>query len=511
MTVDYIDVQTGELVTYQPKTKPFEHQARILEETYATRKYALFWEMGCGKTKPVIDTIACLYAQGEIDGAIVVAPNGVHRNWVTQELTAHMPDHIKWTAFAWDSARKTNKEQLRLERVVLTTPYCPIVAMTYEGFCTEAGKKFAKTFLTKRTAMMVLDEAHRVKTPSAERSRVILAATQVAKYVRVLTGTPVANSPFDVYNLMRMLDPDFWHQYGITTFSIFKQEFANFTTIQPRSGRSFAKVTGYKHLDQLNEMIKPYSDRLLKDDVLDLPPKVYTRLVVELSPRQREVYQQLVQEFRAELQTMEENSGEEGSAAVEAPHAMTRILRLQQVVCGYAVAEYQDPDSGEIKKKLVHLQERGENPRINALLNYVEDVPHQAIIWARFQEDIRQICEALGDEAVRYDGTTSAKDREIALERFRSGTAKFFVANPAAAGTGLTLTQAKTVIYYSNSFNLVERLQSEDRAHRIGQTTSVQYVDITCDGTVDARIVTALVNKFDVAATVMGDGLRDWL
>lgn len=510
MVVDYLDAWTGEVVEYTPKTKPFEHQAKILEDTYATRKYALFWEMGCGKTKPVIDTIACLYRQGEIDGAIVVAPNGVHRNWVTQELPAHMPDHVKWLAFAWDSGRKNQKEQLRLEKQVLTSPYCPIVAMTYEGFCTEAGKKFAKTFMTKRTVMMVLDEAHRIKTPSAERSRVLLGATQTAKYVRALTGTPVANSPFDVYNIMRMLDVDFWLQYGITSFTIFKQEFANFTTIQPRSGRSFAKVTGYKHLAQLNEMIKPYSDRLLKDDVLDLPPKVYTRLIVEMSPKQTEVYNALIQEYRAELERQEAEFGEY-TPAVEAPHAMTRILRLQQVVCGYAVAEYTNPDSGEVQKQRIHLHEEGQNPRIKALVDYLDDVPHQAIIWARFQEDITQICAALGDAAVRYDGTTSTADRELALARFRSGEAKFFVANPAAAGTGLTLTQAKTVVYYSNSFNLVERLQSEDRAHRIGQTSSVQYVDITCEGTVDERIVTALVNKFDVAGVVMGDGLRSWL
>jgi SNF2 family DNA or RNA helicase len=163
-------------------------------------------------------------------------------------------------------------------------------------------------------------------------------------------------------------------------------------------------------------------------------------------------------------------------------------------------------------QKTIELFEGDTNPRLKALEAILDPITHKVIIWARFRKDIDLICRALGDAAVRYDGIVKDKDRELALHRFRTDdTVRYFVANQQSISMGVTLTQAKTVIYYSNNFALEKRLQSEDRAHRIGQDVSVNVIDMVARGTVDEHIVKTLRRKFDIAATVMGDRLREWL
>jgi SNF2 family DNA or RNA helicase len=185
---------------------------------------------------------------------------------------------------------------------------------------------------------------------------------------------------------------------------------------------------------------------------------------------------------------------------VTAPMAMVRLLRLQQITCGFVPTDDDELEEFE-----------GKNPRLDLLEEICDGLGHSAIIWARFRRDIDLIMQRLGDRAVRYDGSTSDDDRAKAKERFQAGEVQFFVGNPAAAGTGLTLHKAKTVIYASNSFKLTDRLQSEDRAHRIGQDNQVVYIDLIAPGTVDEHIVRALRDKRDIAGILTGDQLKEWM
>jgi SNF2 family DNA or RNA helicase len=187
--------------------------------------------------------------------------------------------------------------------------------------------------------------------------------------------------------------------------------------------------------------------------------------------------------------------------------AMSLLLRLQQVVCGYVPAEH--IETGE--KELVEIDPGKPNPRLKLLYEITEDVPHQAIIWARFTRDIENIQKMLGDRCCLYYGKMGDTEREASLKQFREGTRQLLVANPACAGEGLTLTNAKTVIYYSSDYRFSVRRQSEDRAHRIGQADSVLYVDIVCSGTVDERIIKNLTAKNATACEITGDQLREWL
>lgn len=475
---------------FEFKTRPFDHQLAEWEAARGAGARALFWEQGTGKTKELLDQAAWLYCQGEIDGVLVVAPNGVHRNWITDELPAHLPDAVaeQTRAHHYTSAKAGTKRHRMLCGQVLEHPGLAVMAMSYEGFMTPHGKEYAKKFLTGREVFYVLDESRRIKTPGIKRTKTIVASGKYGKYRRIATGTPVANGPFDIYAPIRFLDPDFWRPYGMSTFGAFKTYFGVWEQIRTGSGQRFEKLVMLRCLDHLARMLEPISSRVTKDEVLDLPLKLYGQRYFEMTREQAALYRQVREDFIAMLE-----SGE----TITAPLAITRQLRLRQVLSGYVPT-----DDGELHEI------EGSNPRLRALEELADDTPHQAIIWAHFRRDVDQICTLLGDQCVRYDGATKEGDRAAAIRRFQAGEVKFFVGNPAACGTGLTLHAARTVIYYANDFDLEKRQQSEDRAHRIGQEHPVNYIDLICEGTVDEWIAKAQQRKEEISATILGDALR---
>jgi len=491
--VDPLDRQT----TFCPfKTKPYEHQRHEFYLSKDAKTRALFWEMGTGKTKVVLDEAAHLFLAGRVDGLLVVAPNGVHQNWVTDEIPTHLPEEARALTHSYSSARASSKwHAAACERVIDYRDGLACLAISYDAFRTIKGRKVVERFLAKRKALYVLDESQRIKSPGAKRTISVVCTGRRAEYKRVLTGTPVTNKPFDVYSQLKFLDEDFWKTRGFESYEPFKAHFGNWVdrVVQAPSGKigRFSEVRGFKNLDQLATMVAEVSSRVLKKDVLDLPPKVYEKRYFELTKEQERVYEELRDEFIAFL-----DSGDQ----VTTPLMITRLLRLQQLTCGFLPVDL----TGEIRRF-------EDNPRLALLREVLADSDDSAIVFARFREDVDQICALLSDEAVRYDGAVKEGDRLDARRRFQAGDVRYFVGNPAAAGTGLTLTRAPLVVYYSNSFNLEDRLQSEDRAHRIGQDRTVTYVDLMCHGTVDVRITTALRNKLDVASQITRDEIREWL
>lgn len=482
------------------KTTPFAHQLAEFEISKDLAVRGVFWEQGTGKTKLVIDTAAHLCRTGEIDGVLVVAPNGVHGNWITDEIPTHWPDDVSYISFEYRSSRAGTKKHKQALDWVTNTRDVAILCMSYNGIMTEAGRKAAEKFLARRHTLFVLDESQRIKSPGAKRTFALVAMGRRASYKRILSGTPITNKPFDAYPQIKFLDEEFWRQRGFDSFLPFKHYFANWEIRTNYStGRTFEHPASFRNLDELGRYVSEIASRVTKDQVLDLPPKLYQKRYFDLTSEQEKLYQEIRDDFLAFL--------DDGEQTVSAPLVITRLLRLQQIACGYVPldpAEMGAAASAALKRF-------NPNPRLAALLEILEDLEGQAIIWARFQADIDQIMEALGQEAVRYDGRTSADDRLTARQRFQDGSARYFVANPAAAGTGLTLTAASHVIYYSNSFNYEDRVQSEDRAHRIGQTKSVTYIDLIANGTIDSKIVEALRKKLDIASQITGDKAKEWI
>jgi SNF2 family DNA or RNA helicase len=475
---------------YKFKHQPYAHQLTALEKSWDKNEYALFCEMGTGKSKILIDNFAMLYDKGEIDGVLVVAPKGVYKNWQRKEVPEHLPEHIVADIVVW-SPNHTKKQLEHLEIALKDDDNLKVLIMNVEAFSTDKGVEFAKQFLRKRKVFMAVDESTTIKNRSAKRTKNIVNVGGLAKYRRIATGSPITKTPMDLYSQCDFLDP---HLLGFGSFFSFQ---ARYCKMWRRSvgTHSFNQVVGYQNLEELTNNLDRFSYRILKKDCLDLPEKIYIKRLVELTPEQRRVYDQLKTIALAVLE----------QGVVTAANALTQILRLQQVCSGFLKT-----DDGKF--------ETIPSNKLNELMEALEEVDGKVIIWANYTHDIYAIAKAIqkeyGEGTVRmYFGETKAEDRQQIVEDFQdpNNSVRFFVGQPRTGGYGLTLTEAKTVIYYSNSYDLEVRLQSEDRAHRIGQKNNVTYIDIVTEGTVDEKILSALRDKIDIASTVLKEGYKEWL
>ena len=477
---------------YKFKTKPYEHQLKALEKSWAQKTYALFMEMGTGKSKVLVDNIAVLYDRGAIRGALIVAPKGVYKNWHDIEFPVHLPDHVDHTKVLWEPTQ-TKKKQAELDTLFDDKGDLKILIMNIEAFSTSKGLDFAHRFLNifLGKALIGIDESTTIKNPTAKRTKNILTIGNLASYRRILTGSPVTKSPLDLYSQCEFLDP---YHLGHESYYSFRARYANMMK-RNFGGRQVQLVTSYRRLDELADKLEKFSYRVLKEDCLDLPPKVFTTRTVEMTPEQQEKYHTMKRAAVAE------HDGKIMSSAT----ALTTLLRLHQITCGTFKA---DDDT------LIHLK----NNRLTALMDCLEETEGKVIIWATYREDIRKIVESLkkayGEAStVEYHGGVDATLRQDHIAQFQDvkGPTRYFVGNPSTGGYGITLTAANTVIYYSNSYDLEKRLQSEDRAHRIGQTGSVTYVDLVSEKTIDERIIKALKDKVNIANEIMGEDIKDWI
>jgi len=489
-------------LTFEFKTTPFSHQLKGFIAHGLKEAWGVLWDQGTGKTKLLLDTAAQMFERGDINAILIVAPNGVHRNWINDEIPLHLVDRVARRSLMgyYEAKRANTQKHQHMARGMMAHGGLSIMAISYNGYITQKGRLFAANFLKQRKVLMILDEAHAVKTPGAKRTKAIVASGKYAAARRIATGTLIANgNPFDAYAPVRFLDPDFWADHGIGTFAEYKTHFGLWQQFRTETGQQFEKCVAYRRLPLLREWLSEISDRVEKDDVLDLPDKLYSKRYFDMSPEQSRVYREIKNASLAMLA-----SGEVVSASL----AITRLLRQQQVTCGYVPTD--DGGEDDFGDRTVELL--GEhNPRLDLLGSICDDMVHPAIIWARFRKDIDLIMERLGDRAVRYDGKVSDDGCETAKRRFIDGDVQFFVGNPAKGAEGLTLVQARSVIYYNNSFRYVHRKQSEDRAHRYGQKHPVDYIDIVAANSVDISIVDALRSKQDIAREITGDKLKEWI
>jgi SNF2 family DNA or RNA helicase len=492
-------------MTYVPALPPYSHQADFLATRVHEPAFGLLWEQGTGKTKSIIDNACQLFEEGHIQGVVVLASNGVHRNWLTDELPTHLPERLRgvFRAEAWSTAKSgTKKHKWAMEDLVKPGGF-PWLLMSYDAIMTDAGNTTLRRMLQSRPCMIAGDEAHNIKAPGAKRTIRALAVAKRARYRRIATGTPVSQGPFDIYSQIKFLDETFWERRGFPNFHVFKRHFGVWllaSEVKAQSGYDpgYDQLVEYRNLDELHGYLQEISNRVLKKDVLDLPEKVYTRRYYKLTTEQRRLMDELKKDFVATL-------GE--GKRVTAQLAITRILRAQQICCGYVPIDTDDEHAE------LHMLEGG-NPRLDAFVEEAEETHTQGIVWARFSKDIDLIIDALGGptQAARFDGRVTEDEGERAKAAFKAGDVKWFVANPAKGKEGITLVQGKRAIYYNNTFRLLDRLQSEDRMHRIGQRDSVLYTDLIAEESrVDEHVVRSLRNKLDVASQITGDELMEWI
>lgn len=474
---------------WKPRLPPFEHQATALALGAPKAEFAYLMDMGTGKTKVGIDNAAFLYARHEIDRVLVIAPNGVHEQWIDDALPVHWPLELGCVRHAIVTG---DNYQLNRQIIKYRPDWypngaprdCKWIAVNIENLSARKVKhggvsrwvleglaEELEAYVKGGKTLIILDESHKIKNPMAKRTKACQILARSAAFKRILTGTPIAKGVEDYYSQFKLLNPNI---IGCHTMAGFKQQFCIM------GGFQNSQIQGYRSMDEFHRRIAPYSFRVEKDDVLDLPPKMYMERLVDLTPEQRRVYNELKLELETELSD---------GTVLTVDEVTARMLRFQQVTMGFLPRE-----DGTLELYPTN--------RMTALKDLIEQAPGRVVIWCRFHHDIDSILLELGEEAIQYDGRNKDDRPRLKREWLAPGSTKrYFVGNAQAGGTGLDwINGATTVIYYSNSFASLDRWQSEDRTHRIGTKGTVSYYDIICRGSLDRSILNNLKRKRDVSA-----------
>jgi len=477
---------------YNFKTEPYAHQRKALELGYDKSFFAYFMDMGTGKSKVLLDNIGILYARGEISCACIIAPKSVYLNWFYNELEKHLSADIALDVLCWNPSKSAQQEGFRLSFMNPQQDKLKLLFMNVEALSTKRGADFLHSVAKLYPDMLLaVDESTTIKSRTAARTKALTRIAKGVKYKRILTGSPITQSPLDLFSQCEFLAKGCLQQASYWGF------LNRYAKVQRRTlgAHSFQQVTGYQNLDELNSIIQPFSYRVRKEECLDLPDKVYMRREVDFTPEQKVAYNTMK---KAAMTFLAEGQ-------VTASTVLSQMLRMQQICSGYVKT-----DEGV----LVELPTN----KIKALMSAIEETDGKMIIWCNFTHDLKRVAaeleKAYGVDSYRlFYGDTPTEERSAIVAQFQDPESplRFFVGQPRSGGYGLTLTEAKTVIYYSNGFDLEVRLQSEDRAHRIGQTNKVTYIDIVVNQSVDDKILWALRRKLNLATEVMAEGYKTWL
>lgn len=491
------------------KTDPYLHQLKEFETSADTPARALLWQMRSGKSKVVVDTCCHLYRERKIDAVVVLAPNGVHENWLRRELRIHHWDSVEHEALAWRTgvagtalgndpkrASKADFEQWQHEhhawwskaKTMLKSPKLIWFAFNSESIIRDDVRKLIARIARHRRVMIVIDECQDFRTPGSKRSHMARALVKRCPYRRILTGTVVTNSPLHAYSQYELLEKG---ALGFSTFKEFKAHFAEYEIERNRRGQSYPVLREYKNLDELQELMMPWSSVVLRDDCGDLPDLVPRTRRVTMTDEQVRLYRELHRQFTLELDGGEVSVGENTS----------KLIKLQQVSNGFLIDEFGD----------VH-DVPGPNPRLDALSDEVYLCPGKIIVWCRFQEDMDRAANRLtadGHEVVQYHGRTSNDDKARVRELFAPGAENDVKALVGYPTVGIDLSAAWEITWYSHTFDAIQREQADERATAIGGR-NITVTDLVASPT-DEYMLENVRDKVDLADALAGTGMRNAL
>lgn len=492
-------------LTFSKDKPPMDHQVDCLHHYHDWPAYAILADMGTGKTWIAMINAAILWLRGECDAMLVLAPNGVQTNWTHIELPTHMPPEVRWASAAWSSQNKKEERQ-GVEKILnpSATGALRILTMNWEALITEKGQHAALAFAkSAKSLMIVCDESDNIGNPGAQRTKFLLRwLGPKSRWRRIMTGTPFDGSPFPAFSQYNFLDHTI---LKAGSYSSFKAEYSvmyppNHPMITALVAKNKLRFTPqiiqrdaenkprYRNLEKLTRLISPYTFRVDKS-VLNLPPKVYKSAMFTMTPRQELIYTKAENELRLEF---------DGN---DTPFARIAIAtKLTQITSGY----YLHPHSPEEPVRIP-----GENRKLDLLVQRCKAIVEQGkqfIVWARYTIEVEDICAALAAEGIthaKYYGATKKSDRIAFIDAFEKGGLSGFVGNQQAGGVGITLVAASFVLYFSNNFRLRDRLQSEDRAHRKGQTKTVVYYNFGALRTIDEHVIETIIAKKDVSDSIL--------
>lgn len=504
--------------------KDWAHQAQEFEIGRDQRARALFWSMRTGKSKAVIDKFCYQFGRGEIEGAIILAPNGIHINWMLNEIP-------KWAweengahlAFAWETPKRAEFEfQDELQRLLrhggmkwlcinMEAVSHPDCIKAIRAFLAACGRKYA----------VAISEAHHFGHAGTKRTKTARNLAKSARYITIETGTPILNSPLRAYSIFKILDEDGLIPEGLRaraaerrakglealTYEDFVQYFAEIEIDKQQARsirrRAIKKIKCYRNMDELRDLMAPWASVVLREDVGDMPELLRTERIVVMSEKQRDAYLEMVSRHMVEIEREADEAG--GWDLVAAKDGGARVMKLQQILNGYI----KDTENGTI------VDIDPDAPIYRALVDEVSGtLPGKSIVWCRFREDIKRCVSALKKahfEVLEFHGGTPLAQREPIRRQFNTNPAKtVLVGQPGAGGEGRDFSAADAIIFFSSTPNAVHVAQAEERGTVKGGT-STTITRIRTPGTVDDRNWALADGKVTLADTVSGRGLRDLL
>lgn len=458
--------------TYKSKTVAYKHQVRAMENIRHLRNFALFMEQGTGKTKVLIDRAGELFANGEITGMLIATKKGVHRQWIEGEFPTHYGAEFEgsfWPIKQLPSSMLERSKKLKA------------FAINIDGLKTKAGFAVCEEFCKAHDGklLLVCDESQDIKNDRSDRHSALSALKSYSEFRAIATGTPIGKDLTDSWSQFKWLDEDI---VGVRYRTTFRRQFCIMGGFENRA------VVGHKNVEQYKKLTEPFIFRATKAEI-GILPKQYATWHYDLLPAQKAAIKSLRQELEAIVG--------DGKTIV-APNAAVVLGKLQQVASGFLLDENSVPHD---------VIPRSKNPRLQAVEEWLEAGEGKAAIWFRYRYEAVLIAERLqkmGLSYAEYHGGINDVGRKAAKDSFMAPNGvQVFLANPQSAGTGLNLQGlCNRILYYSNSFNAIDRWQSEDRFHRIGTNGIVTFTDLIAKGSTDSYTLRNLRNK---------KSLSDWV
>jgi SNF2 family DNA or RNA helicase len=451
----------GDAVCVDWRATPFRHQQQGLALLTGNNYVALFWEQGTGKTLPTIKAIEFRLAAGQIKRALIVCPKTVITSWVKEfaRYSDIVPEVIGGTAKQRDAAA--------LHAQVAIVNYDLLIRMKLDGLHSDGSPAWD---------MVIFDESQYIKAASAKRSKAAYDLAKAATYRVLLTGTPVAKDAGDMFGQFKVLDESI---FGNSFYAFRAKYFANV-------GRNFPDWRiRPEAADAIRSKVALRAQRIRKADVLDLPEKLYQVRRIEMTKDQARHYRELERELLTVI----------GDTTVTVPYLISRMMKLNEICSGYVRHEGSN----------IAL----DNPKLAELKQIIDDYDagdgrNQVVVWCTFLRDISEICKVF-PAAMVIDGSKSTQERQEAIDLFQAGLCKVMVLQQQAGAVGITLTAAHLSVFYSRNYSLLDRMQAEDRLHRIGQVNKVTYIDLIMANSIEEEIVEALEEKRIVAGYLQGD------
>lgn len=476
---------------YGFKTRPFKHQAYEFLKHRKDPERAMLWSMRTGKSKATIDQACYAFSQGKIDAVLVVAPNGVHENWIMRQIPEHHWENVPRRAMAWKLSALSGKKFAdgwhgRYTRFIGEKNRLFWFAVNSESITNVRSRKIIYDFMKKRRVLLVVDECDDFKTPGSKRTQMMRAVKRRAVMKRIMSGTTTLESPLDSFSQFELLKDN---ALGFQTYADFEKEYVIYEIEKSRGGKTYPVLKEYKNLDDLQKRIAKWSTVVLREDCSDLPDLMRVERFLVPTAAQLKIYRKLHREFEIEV----------GRKTISVGESAAKWVKLQQVLSGWVKDEFGD----------VHMLP-GENPRLEALVDEMSWVTGQSIIWCVFRRDIAIVKKRLKKEGLRvveYHGGCSNAEKNKAVDGFQRGRYDAFIGQPDAGGRGLDLSAASLIVNYSHTFKARTRAQSEERGSKVGKEKMV-VVDLLVPNSIDTHIRGVVGDKIDISSMLTGDGLK---